>query len=290
MATLMVVVALLAGCAPALPYPPDAPVVPELMRSPLPVPEQTQRLYLPLLAVPAMGKRGVGVANGVCMPGVAWHYEWRPQPVRCEDSLAIPMVYCGPDWTGLPLTYSGPLLAMNEPDRADQCNLAPIEGARQWRELELRFPRAQLIGPAVSQDGAAWLRDWHDAYQRMYNARPRIYALAVHCYWPAEKCVSWTRFNLDLAQQWTSSGRVWVTEFAGLPSWYDGPEAVAQALAEGEAFRAWLEAEPGVAAYAWFVTHLRPGEEPWGPRSNTSLVGPDGRLTVFGEWYRAAGR
>lgn len=241
-------------------------------------------IWLPFasLAEP-VDKRGVAVANWQC-PAVSagWHYTWWQRTPQCGHSQGVPMIWCE-DAVGL---LPGTRLAMwgNEPDRSDQCNKTPTAAAQTFRALTLRYPQVRWVGPHVSQNGAAWLQAFVSEYRRLYGSNPPLWALGVHCYGDAGVCRAWTERNIAWAREWTATGTVWVTEFAMLPCHYPSADA---ARADADVYMAWLDAEPGVARYAWFGTLVR-GEPPkgFGLACDTSLVDASGQATEWGRWYQ----
>jgi hypothetical protein len=156
--------------------------------------------------------------------------------------------------------------------------------AREWRYWEQRFPDRRLIGPNISGDGWPWLHEWRAAYIRLYRQPPRMYALGYHCYGNYTECQKRIAQAISLAQTWTSSGKVWVTEWGVLAC----PHGAAYSLSEGQKLRAWMETNPGVETYMWFTTEFTWSEDPptgFGRACNTPLI-RDGKLTEWGVWYK----
>jgi len=279
---ILLLAGILAACAP---LPPPRPFVSPLpFDSPLPRGTTAgTRVYLPLTAG-APSKVGVSMAQQfrdcahVSAVGAVWQYDWTPQPLQCPGIEGVPMVWCPGDGILNSPLPSEHLLLFNECDRNDQCNCLPEKTARAWREWEGRCPDCKLIGPNISETGMPWLLAWHEAYIRLYGEQPRIWALGVHCYSGLASCQRWVDINVALAQEWTASGQVWVTEWAlgcwGVPT----PEA--------EAFMAWLLAHPGVERAAWFLAYSD-GTTSGTSSCETSLVNATGCLTPLGVGYRA---
>lgn len=273
----------LAGCVAPAPHPFVSPLS-SAFDSPLaPMPAAEQSIYLPLY-YGQLDKRGLSMDRGLSSCayvetlGVSWYYDWSPQPLRCPGSEAVPMLW-SPVITELPsLGEPCYLLVGNECDLGpSQCNTPPVEAAIWWHAIEERYPQCKLIGPNVSHLGLEWLLAWYASYVQMYGQPPRIAALGVHCYLDAEGCQTWINTNIELARQWTSSGQVWVTEWSTV--------CATDRRAEAEDLRQWLEANPDVARYAWYVARSSANDFCGG----TDLFASDGTLTLDGQWYRGDG-
>jgi hypothetical protein len=262
--------------------------------SPLPAPPSAavqQRNLIPL-AVSVPGKLGLTQALDyrscayLTQFGATWHYDWSPNPLKCEGSDGVPMLWAPDD--GPATGQSEYLLVGNECDRADQCNTSPEAAAVWWRQVEQQYPDRKLVGPNILQTGMKWLLAWHAAYERLYGEPPRLWALGVHCYRPLEECKTWVDKSIALAQQWTQSGKIWLTEWAMTRCYYDNQPDVdgkAQALTDADMMLKWLEANPNVERAAYFIARLDSG--PW-HTCEVALIGPDGALTDFGNWYAQA--
>lgn len=257
------IVLLLAGCV----APPARP--PRLFDSPLAAPGP-YRIFVPG-ALSSPGKFGLSMAlqhRSCAYPaqvGASWYYDWSPQPLDCPGREAVPMLWAPGDGVSNPPSASAYLLLLNECDRPDQCNTSPEAAAIAWRQWEQQYPERRLVGPNASNAGLDWLLAWHAAYLRLYGEPPRLWALGIHCYKGLAWCQDWTTANIALAQQWTESGRVWVTEWA-MP------------LPDADVFAAWLLANPGVERAAWYLARS--------PAENSSLYDWRDGLTGYGVWHR----
>jgi len=264
---------------------------PESFRSPLTfvspmAPDMTHRVYIPLFTVPPP-KVGVGMAWNYLdcahplRVGATWYYDWDARPPACPGVEAVPMIWSANWDEDIVLPSSPYLLLFNECDGAGQCNTPPELAAVSWHRIETLLPKTNLVGPNVSQWGLQWLLDWHAAYVRLYGKQPRIWALGVHCYNPAEWCKDWIGQNIALAKDWTQSGKVWVTEWAIPACLHPGPDADAWAIEQSDELMKWMLANPDVEREAWFLAQW-----PQPRTCNTDLIAPDGTLTVYGEWYK----
>lgn len=219
--------------------------------------------------------------------GVRFFHNWKAVVPPCPTSAGVPMVW-GMD-VPAEVSASDYLLLFNECERADQCNASPRRAAEMWRYWEIRYPDRKFIGPNVSQDGLDWLKTWRATYIELYGTAPRIYAMGVHCYMPADQCIRWVNTNLDLAQSWTTSGKVWITEWASLPCWWRTGDPVGSALADANKFYAFATHMKRIETVMWFTTRIEDDNAWWafGPACNTALIDADEKLTRFGEWYKA---
>jgi hypothetical protein len=212
----------------------------------------------------------------------AAYYNWSSTLIDCPGYIPAPMIW-GANQRPANITNSPYLLLFNECDRSDQCNASPETMAREWRYWEQRFPDRKLIGPNISGDGWTWLQQWRDAYVRLYGRGPRMYALGYHCYGNYTECQKRIAHAVEVARAWTTSGKVWVTEWGVLAC----PNGAAYSLSEAQRLRAYMDAEPAIETYMWFTTEFTGPEDPpngFGRACNTPLI-RDGRLTEWGAWY-----
>lgn len=237
------------------------------------------RHFIPLLLAAITASQGVGnewqqpCAIGAQI-GAAWYYDWTSAPTCGTGTLeAVPMLRKAGDWGDRQGGNSRWLMGFNEPDRRDQADLTPAQAATAWRTVEQRFPGKRLVSPAPSGPGLAWLPQFRDAYRQQYGTWPRLDALAVHCYLPHEDCRAIVTQALAWADAWGVS-EVWLTEWAALECNYTSH---AQAIADADAFRAWLATQPRVTRAAWFNGQAFGACDP-------ALV-RDGALTAWGQWY-----
>ena len=268
--------ALLARCAPE-----------QQIETPLPTPlyrEASFTLWLPRVEKPP--KKGIGLTYGNCADalamGAVWFYTWGPQPSPCAGVESVPMIWGEENVCVAVSGTSDWLLGFNEPDRSNQADLTPCEAAELWGDVEQCYPDQLLASPAVSHTAVDWLQQFYDCYLHEFVRKPRLDALAVHCYANnAAECIATVEEVIGLADAWDVSGGVWVTEFAFWPTL---EQTLEEALNEARTFIAWMDEEPRVARYAWFAARMR-GDEWWmGPL--TPLVEFDtGALTVYGMMY-----
>ncbi len=103
---------------------------------------------------------------------ISWDYNWSPNkgdPMNVSDLEFTPMIWNGADIDKLaPKVYQEQakiVLAFNEPDLSSQANMNATFAAKLWIQyLEpLRASGIKLGSPAVTQNGAWWLREFFQA-------------------------------------------------------------------------------------------------------------------------------
>ena len=141
------------------------------------------------------------------------------------------------------------ILGFNEPDLAAQANMSPQEAADAWKiHMNPYAGRAKLGSPGVTSDqsggekGLGWLRSFFDAC----GGQCTVDFLAIHWYGPASNVENFKNHVREAVELARSQGinDVWVTEFRG-----EG-EGELKFVAE---VLPWLDNEPGVARYAYFM-------------------------------------
>jgi hypothetical protein len=123
------------------------------------------------------GKRGLAWASKVAKDIalfnssslISWDYNWSPNkgnPMNVSGLEFTPMI-----WNGVGIDQLAAkvreeqakiVLAFNEPDLASQANMDPATAAKLWIQyLEpLRAGGIKLGSPAVTQNGAMWIREF----------------------------------------------------------------------------------------------------------------------------------
>lgn len=222
--------------------------------------------YIPLVPFDYQEPR-TGVGGAPCskahLVGATWSYYWSPGMPTCEEDIDLVPMFKEPQVVLPPeasLPRSRYLLVGNENDLV---RTAPHAMAQFWRAIEIAYPERLLVGVNVSHHGVDYQLEWIMEYVRQYGTRPRIHALGVHCYGLLPKCQIVIQAMLDLAQTWSTSGKIWLTEFS-TPFWsmYSGGGEDVQ-LVESRKYLEWVHAQPEIARYAWFMWDMRLDEE-WG--------------------------
>lgn len=233
-------------------------------------------------------------------PGVSWWYRWALQPAasvpadyRSRYNMDfIPMLWNGSFNAAEVETFLkvNPqikyLLLLNEPNLADQANLAPQQAAELWPRYEAVAVNTgvQLVGPAMTwgtmpgfADPVVWLDAFYETYRAANSGRdPRIDYLAFH----------WYDYGLSgQLDRLAKYGKpFWVTEFANWHNNNDGAQvdSVDKQKAQMTDMVATCESRSDVFRYAWFT-----GRWPDEANRHTSLLDQSGELTELGRHYLA---
>ena len=256
----------------------------------------TTTIFFPL----AQGVQGIRQKGSVALTapecidvqnmGGWWSYTWTPTPPSCPNIEMVPMIWGRTQFGQAALGNSPYLLGFNEPDRPDQANMTPDEGAQFWHEwIEGRYPGRLLVTPAATDPG--WLRAWRTAYESRYGKSPEMVVIGAHVY---RRSLSEARATLaefvQISREWGLP--LWITEWAFVPCWMPGGSQKI-ALDYAQQFANDLDATPEVARWAWFGSRFD-GSEQWWPASwpmpdcSTSLFSTmDGQPTAWGQWALA---
>lgn len=242
-------------------------------------------------------KRGVGysfrspsVDSYLLGYSISWFYNW-------GNSTSDEMISLG-DFYGfdfLPMAWNGKydankirqyikthprckyILAYNEPNLTDQARMTPQQAAEIWPRLKaLAYElNVQLVSPAMNYGTLAGYSDpikWLDEFFELVP-KSDVCAIAVHCYMShASALKSYVErfYKYDLP--------IWMTEFCA----WDADSRKPQNITEQRDFCAetvaYLEADPHVERYAWFI-----------PRYNgypyMALISGEDQLTEVGQVY-----
>ena len=225
-------------------------------------------------------RRGVGLPVGhVYTPdvdtlGAEWWYDWKCTAEHLEDDRYVPMSWSGGQYLPmLPYSYSGYLLALNEPDNDGQLGISPVQAVIAIHYLQLKYPKAKLIIGGVSAYGGSWLQTF---VAGLGDYRPAGWH--VHGYTEygttADDLMRWFKF----ARETCPGGAFWVSEFADV-----GESDQAESLMRQ------VHDCPWINRYAWFASRLERGDwyvpKYW---RLPGLINPDGSLTEMGKLYTGA--
>lgn len=221
-------------------------------------------------AMPKSAKRGVAFSFTqvtdlpLMSPYISWDYNWGNTPT--EDAAmwfdANEMDFCPMCWNG---NYSADkirafvaahpntkyLLAFNEPNLTDQANMTPSKAAELWppvvalaKELNLK-----LVSPAMNYGTLAGYSDpikWLDEFFAQPNVDINdIYAISIHCYMSSASAV---QGYVEKFEKYNKP--IWMTEFC---AWDPVPGSVTTQMDYMCAVLNYLEANPKVERYAWFI-------------------------------------
>lgn len=220
--------------------------------------------------MPKSAKRGVAFSFTqvtdlpLMSPYISWDYNWGNTP---SNDAALwfdsnEMDYCPMCWNG---NYNADairafvaahpntkyLLAFNEPNLTDQANMTPSKAAELWppvvalaKELNLK-----LVSPAMNYGTLAGYSDpikWLDEFFAQPNVDVNdIYAISIHCYMSSASAV---QGYVEKFEKYNKP--IWMTEFC---AWDPVPGSVTTQMDYMCAVLNYLEANPKVERYAWFI-------------------------------------
>lgn len=220
--------------------------------------------------MPKSAKRGVAFSFTqvtdlpLMSPYISWDYNWGNTPSNDAAMWfdANEMDFCPMCWNG---NYSTDkirafvaahpntkyLLAFNEPNLTDQANMTPSKAAELWppvvalaKELNLK-----LVSPAMNYGTLAGYSDpvkWLDEFFSQPNVDINdIYAISIHCYMSSASAV---QGYVEKFEKYNKP--IWMTEFC---AWDPVPGSVTTQMDYMCAVLNYLEANPKVERYAWFI-------------------------------------
>ena len=221
-------------------------------------------------AMPKSAKRGVAFSFTqvtdlpLMSPYISWDYNWGNTPSNDAAMWfdANEMDYCPMCWNG---NYNADairafvaahpntkyLLGFNEPNLTDQANMTPSKAAELWppvvalaKELNLK-----LVSPAMNYGTLAVYSDpikWLDEFFAQPNVDVNdIYAISIHCYMSSASAV---QGYVEKFEKYNKP--IWMTEFC---AWDPVPGSVTTQMDYMCAVLNYLEANPKVERYAWFI-------------------------------------
>ena len=223
---------------------------------------------------------------------IGWWYDWSTVPAADVTSAFgaaevefVPMVWTGPPKRSIDaqaLVDSIPagaryLLAFNEPNFGVQASLTPQQAADAWPQLEqiAKARGLKLVSPAVNYCGGdcnqtdpfTWLDEFFAACVGC-----QVDYVAFHWYACSLDALKWVVDKYE-----TRYGKpVWLTEFACLDD--PGDHSAAGQLAYMQQAVPFLESDPMVFRYAWFIGRSST------PGAIDLFAGP-GELTTLGSAY-----
>ena len=220
--------------------------------------------------MPKSAKRGVAFSFTqvtdlpLMSPYISWDYNWGNTPSNDAAMWfdANEMDYCPMCWNG---NYNADairafvaahpntkyLLGFNEPNLTDQANMTPSKAAELWppvvalaKELNLK-----LVSPAMNYGTLAGYSDpikWLDEFFAQPNVDVNdIYAISIHCYMSSASAV---QGYVEKFEKYNKP--IWMTEFC---AWDPVPGSVTTQMDYMCAVLNYLEANPKVERYAWFI-------------------------------------
>jgi Glycosyl hydrolase catalytic core len=245
-------------------------------------------------------KRGVGYNREQAADAklfgssLTWWYDWGTNP---EASALVALEAAGVEF--VPMIWSGPprrdidvealirtiprsaayLLGFNEPNFGAQANLTPEQAAAAWPKLEeiARARNLELVSPAPNYCGGNCNQTdpfaWLDAFFAACRGCKVDY-VAFHWY-----ACSIEALKSIVGKYESKYGKpVWITELACLDD--PGDHSAAGQRAYMDKAVAFLESDPQVFRYAWFIGRSSQ------PAAN-DLFAPAAALTPLGSAYVA---
>jgi len=251
-------------------------------------------------------KRGACMSNlrdadfEALQPGLTWFYDWgnTPSAVGISASDARNIEYCpmrwGAGWNPNAIrdyVKAHPdckyLLTFNEPNFKNQANLTPQQAAAYWPEIKALANELNLkiISPGLNYSPwAEWgtPKKWLDAFFELVPIDD-IDGIALHCY------MGWSSALIGYVREYINyyNKPIWLTEFCAWDDRWGTPAAEMKKIQREYLVDVidFLETEPGVARYAWFMA--KTGENnaipafPW----MQLLNGHNGVLTENGKIF-----
>lgn len=232
--------------------------------------------------------------------GVSWAYNWSHDPLSSDRWAMLksngmtfyPMVWNAGFSSDNLATFmaadpnSDYVLAYNEPNLTDQANMTPEAAARKWPEFVAAAKELglKIVGPAVNYGTLPGYNDpvvWYDEFLAQPGVSlDDIDAIALHCYMPDGESLK----SLMIRKFYKYGKPLWLTEFEN----GDANSESSQILFCQEAV-AYLEADPLVEKYAWFMDNV--GSDNTAPHfpivtlDKTSVGGMASALTDLGKVY-----
>lgn len=215
-------------------------------------------------------KRGVGysfqlpvVDMLLLQNGISWFYNWANS---CGSDVSTEALRYGV--TFVPMAWNNNynatsiinsvntfgdryLLAFNEPNLTDQCNMTPSQAAQYWPELK-KFAQdngLQIVSPAMNYGTLAGYSDpvkWLDEFFAQPGVSlDDVCAIALHCY---QNNASGLKGFIDKFEKYGKP--IWLTEFCAWDGGVANVEAQMNYMTEALAY---LEENPRVERYGWFI-------------------------------------
>lgn len=202
--------------------------------------------------------------------GISWFYNWgnntsvKLATIAAEYDLDyFPMCwnasFNSSSIASATETYNSEyLLAFNEPNLTDQANMTPQQAAEKW-PLVLEVAKAnnlKIVSPAMNYGTLANYSNpikWLDEFFALINPDD-IAAISVHCYMPNASAL---KGYIDMFEKYGKP--IWLTEFCAWDGFNGGEAGQREYMSEAINY---LEANPNVERYAWFIPRYTGGNDP----------------------------
>lgn len=194
---------------------------------------------------------------------ISWYYNWGPDPsyAPADDALTekgvdfFPMAWNGNFSADRIRNYKQKhpeceyILGFNEPNLTDQARMTPSQAAEAWvplRELAQELGM-KIIAPAMNYGTLSGYSDpikWLDEFFQLVPISD-VAGIAIHCYMGSAQSMKsyvqrFYKYNLP----------IWMTEFCAWEQNIGNPD---DQLRYMSAALHYLEADPNVERYAWFM-------------------------------------
>jgi hypothetical protein len=269
-------------------------------------------IYLPIVTRYINPKKGVGVkappaCDDVNSLRASWYSNWVPWPdstCNTEDlDRFVPRILNGDYMQYLadavenatPPEGSGWIIGFAEPNRPEQGNMTPQQGAIYWKQIETEanLHGIKLVSPApVEADPEqSWLWAMVEAYRDQNcpidrACKPQFDGIAWNIYgctnhpacYNVEGMKDYLRQRRDAAARRGYNVPIWVVEFGGCLT-ENSSESDKIIMRE---MTAWFNQTSWIARYAWYSNRTSPTYQ---GEHDCVLLDEDGLLTELGQIY-----
>ena len=147
------------------------------------------------------------------------------------------------------------LLAFNEPTLTDQCNYTPQQAAEHWPALKALADELdmKIVAPAMNYGTLANYGDpivWLDEFFTLVPLDD-VDAIAIHCYMGSASAL-----KSYVERFYKYDKPIWMTEFCAWEQHISNVQAQMNFMSEAIAY---MEADPKVEKYAWFIPRTNGG-------------------------------
>ncbi len=196
-------------------------------------------------------------------PAVSWSYNWGHSPtdqIQSEFNVFqhefIPMVWSPSTFDAERIrTYKQEnpsceyILAYNEPNLTDQCNMTPTQAAAHWPKLKALADELNLkiVSPAMNYGTLENYYDptvWLDEFFTLIPLDD-IDAISIHCYMSSPSAV---QSYINRFRKYNKP--IWMTEFC---AWEGQLTSPVQQMHYMSDIINYMEHDPMIERYAWFI-------------------------------------